>query len=72
MLASFGGTLAWLALTGSTDLNEARRWIADITRWTKTHPDRLVHDASADSFPASDAPAWTPTVGTGVRRTGLH
>ena len=30
-------------------------------------PDDLVHDASADSFPASDAPSWTPTVGTGLR-----
>jgi hypothetical protein len=30
--------------------------------------DDLVHDASADSFPASDAPSWTPMVGTGLNR----
>jgi hypothetical protein len=31
-----------------------------------------VEDASADSFPASDAPAWTPTVGTGLRRHAIR
>jgi hypothetical protein len=27
-----------------------------------------VQDESAMSFPASDSPSWTPTVGTGLRR----
>jgi uncharacterized membrane protein len=68
-LAGLGGTLAWWALTGEGDLTQARTWFARIigkAPWTK---EDLVADASADSFPASDAPSWTPTVGTGLRRS---
>jgi len=67
LLAGIGTTLAWYALSGEGDLHEARRrfrHLAERAGWTR---DDLVHDASADSFPASDAPAWTSTVGTGLR-----
>ena len=64
-LAGMGGALAWWALTGEGDLSEARRWFYRTIR----PDDDPVGDASADSFPASDAPAWTPTVGTGLRRS---
>jgi hypothetical protein len=68
-LAALGGTLAWWALTGEGDLTEARRWFGQVLErapWRRQDP---VHDASADSFPASDPPAWTSSVGTGgVRR----
>jgi hypothetical protein len=34
--------------------------------------DERIELASEESFPASDAPSWTPTVGTGVRRPRLR
>jgi hypothetical protein len=66
LLAGVGSSLAWWALTGEGDMSEARRWAAQVIERAGWRANDQVHDASADSFPASDAPAWTPTVGTGV------
>jgi hypothetical protein len=66
LLAGVGSGLAWWALTGEGDLSEARLWIGHaLERVGWTSEDR-VHDESAESFPASDAPSWTPTVGPGL------
>jgi hypothetical protein len=66
ILAGLGGSLAWWAFTGEGDLSDARRFIGQLIERAGWRTEDQVHDASADSFPASDAPAWTPTVGTGL------
>jgi len=67
-LAGMGGALAWWALTGEGDLKQPREWFSRLINRPPWAIDDPVGDASADSFPASDAPGWTPTVGTGLRR----
>jgi hypothetical protein len=66
VMAGIGGSLAWWALTGEGDLSDARRWFGELAERAGWRREDLVHDASADSFPASDPPAMTAAVGTGL------
>src|SRR5262245_16914572 len=66
-LAGLGGSLAWWALTGEGDLPDVRQWLGRVADRAGLRSEDEIHEASADSFPASDAPSWTPTVGTGLR-----
>jgi hypothetical protein len=67
ILAGLGGTIAWWALSGEGDLTAARRRFLEILERSPWRRDDAVITASTESFPASDPPSWTPTVGTGIR-----
>lgn len=65
-LAGIGGTLAWWALTGEGDLSHAQRWFVNTLERMPWCREDLVHESGDQSFPASDPPSWTATVGTGL------
>ena len=55
-----GGALAFWAASGF----KTRRPRPHLLSMRPSRDDRVVREASEESFPASDAPSWTPTTGS--------
>lgn len=62
LLGALGATLAVRAASGRHDVGVARDWLERAAR-RRGYGKDIVADASEDSFPASDSPAWTASAG---------
>ena len=68
LMATFGAAVAIRAAMGRHDIAMARHFLDDAARRSGWRQTDIVHQTSDESFPASDSPSWTPTVGHGKAR----